>query len=290
MTTTLLPRQIASLSEIIDPFPAVLCDVWGVVHDGLAPLPTGIDALLAYRRRGGVVMLISNAPRPAWAVMEQMEGIGVDLDCGDDLITSGDVARSVLAEKPGARIFHLGPERDQSIYQGLAVELSDLDSADIVSCTGLFDDQTEQPEEYDPMLAEMKALDLPMICVNPDIVVESGNRLLPCAGALAARYADIGGEATIVGKPNPPIYEMALARIDALVGTPVAPERVLAIGDGAGTDIVGANRAGLETLFIASGIHAAEYGAGEELDAEAVGTFLERRGASASFFMPRLSW
>jgi HAD superfamily hydrolase (TIGR01459 family) len=291
MTSMPLPRRVAGLSELADAFPVVLCDVWGVVHDGLAPLQSGIDALIAYRRGGGIVMLISNAPRPAWSVWEQMDKIGVDRACADGLITSGDVTRATLGEHEGARIFHLGPERDFPIYQGLAIELCDLDSATLVSCTGLFDDQTETPEDYDAMFEEMARRHLPMICANPDIVVESGDRLVPCAGAMAARYAELGGAAVIIGKPHPPIYAEARKEIDALAGKTIAPEQVLAIGDGASTDMVGANRVGFETMFIASGIHAAEFGAGsDDGEAERVGAFLMRSGTRASYFMPRLSW
>ena len=290
MSTQVLPRPVRSLSEICTRFPAVLCDVWGVVHNGVSPLQSGVDALMRYRNNGGVVMLISNAPRPSWAVREQMAEIGVNLDCCDGLITSGDITRSVLEEQAGIRVFHLGPDRDHSIYQDLAVELSDLDSADIVCCSGLFDELTEQPEQYDPMLAQMKERGLSMICANPDIVVESGNRLLPCAGALAARYAEIGGEAVIVGKPSPPIYRQAIAEIRALLADQPLTSEVLAIGDGATTDILGANRAGLETLFIASGIHSAEFGGGEENDPGAVSAFLEGANAVADFVMPRLRW
>lgn len=290
MKTRVTPREIDGLSEVSARFPAVLCDVWGVVHDGVLPLQSGVDALVAYRNNGGVVMLISNAPRPSWSVREQMVEIGVNVSCFDGLITSGDVTRSYLQEQKGARVFHLGPDRDYSIYEGLSVETSGLDSADVVCCSGLFDETTEQPEQYDPMLAQMKELDLLMVCANPDIVVESGDRLIPCAGALAARYEAIGGSAMIVGKPNAPIYDRALAEIRSLLADQAAAGRVLAIGDGAKTDIVGANRAGLDTLFIASGIHAAEYGDDGRTKAADVAAFMDRNKAVADYFMSRLSW
>lgn len=290
MKTALLPRAITGLSEICTAYPAVLCDVWGVVHDGKSPLPSGIDALIAYRQTGGVAMLISNAPRPTWAVWEQMDGIGVDRECGDGLITSGDVAVTVLAQHPGARVFHLGPERDHALYRDVEIELSNLAEADLVSCTGLFDENTETPEDYDGTLAEMAARGLTMICVNPDLVVESGDRLVPCAGALAARYKAIGGDAVIVGKPHAPIYREALDRIGALLGAGTAsPSDVLAIGDGIPTDIRGANDAGLDSVFVASGIHASDHG-GKSPAPEDVGRLLADHGVSADYFIPRLSW
>ncbi len=132
---------------------------------------------------------------------------------------------------------------------------------------------------------------LPMVCANPDLVVESGDRLVPCAGAMAARYATFGGEAIIVGKPHAPIYAQARQEIDALAGTAIATGQILAIGDGAGTDMIGANKAGLPTLFVASGIHAAELAIDCDDGAAArVGAFLGRSGARADYFMPRLSW
>ena len=290
MKTRVSPREIDGLSEIGARFPAVLCDVWGVVHDGVSPLQSGVDALVAYRNNGGVVMLISNAPRPSWSVREQMAEIGVNLACFDGLITSGDVTRSYLQKQKGVRVFHLGPDRDYSIYEGLSVETSGLDSADVVCCSGLFDETTEQPEQYDPMLAQMRERDLLMVCANPDIVVESGDRLIPCAGALAARYEAIGGSTLIVGKPNAPIYDLAMAEIGLLLANQPAEGRVLAIGDGAKTDIVGANRAGLDALFIASGIHAAEYGDGGRTEIADVAEFMDRNEAIAKYFMPRLRW
>jgi len=290
MKITVPPREISGLSEIGALFPAILCDVWGVVHDGVSPLQSGVEALMAYRNNGGAVMLISNAPRPSWSVREQMAGIGVDLACFDRLITSGDVTRSFLEEQKNVRVFHLGPARDHTIYQDLAVEISDLDSADVVCCSGLFNEMTEQPEQYDPLLAQMMELGLPMVCANPDIVVESGDRLIPCAGALAARYVAIGGSAVIAGKPNAPIYDRAMLEIGALLAGQYTTGRVLAIGDGVKTDVLGANRAGLDVLFIAAGIHAAEYGDGNQIEAGDVAAFMERHEAVADYFMPRLSW
>ena len=220
-----------------------------------------------------------------------MDRISIDHACSDGLITSGDVTRLALSEQAGARVFHLGPDRDLPIYQDLAIELSDLDSATLVSCTGPFDEQTEVPEDYDGMFAEMARRKLTMICANPDIVVESGNRLVPCAGAMAARYETFGGDTVIIGKPHRPIYDQALREIERLAGRAVAKSEILAIGDGAGTDILGADRAGLASLLIASGIHAAEFGGdGDEAAEERIGAFLDGVGTRADMFMPRLAW
>ena len=290
MISTASPRRISGLSEIALPFRAILSDVWGVVHNGLGPFHDAVEALTNYRQSGGIVLLISNAPRPDWSVEEQLDAIGVDRACYDGLITSGDVARAKLSERPGTRLYHLGPDRDLLIYQGLNVELCDLDSAEIVSCIGLVDDESETAGDYDPLLAEMARRHLGMICANPDLVVERGDRLLPCAGALAARYQTLGGEVTIIGKPHPPIYEQALAAIGELAGEQISADQVLAVGDGAGTDITGANRAGITALFIASGIHAGEYEVGVAGEFDAVARLLRSHAAEASSFMSRLSW
>jgi HAD superfamily hydrolase (TIGR01459 family) len=287
MQVSASPQRLAGLSEVASSFRAVLCDVWGVVHNGLVPALPAVDALRGFRRSGGVVMLITNAPRPRWSVIEQFREIGVAEDCLDDLISSGDVARAVLGERAGARIFHLGPARDLAIYDGLPVTLSELGGAELVSCTGLFDDETESAEDYDPMLLEMASRGLAMVCSNPDLFVERGDRLVPCAGALAARFRQHGGNAVVVGKPYAPIYQEALARIAALAGESIARSQVLAIGDGAATDIVGANQAGLPCLFVSSGLGGTGPNEGSSNGVTAV---LERHGAEATYHMPRLRW
>lgn len=287
MDASATPRRLDRLSEISGSFRAVLCDIWGVVHDGITPFPKAVDALRACRRAGGIVMLITNAPRPRDSVVEQLDEIGVDRDSYDDLVTSGDVARATLGERSGARIYHLGPDRDLSIYDDLEIELTELNRAEIVSCTGLFDDETEIAADYDPTFAEMKRRGLTMICSNPDLVVERGDRLIPCAGAMAARYRERGGEAVVVGKPYAPIYDQALARIRERAGSDVTAADVLAIGDGAATDISGAGQAGMPALFISSGMRATARDAAVD-DAGEVAAFLASHKATARYFMPRL--
>ncbi len=282
------PDVVSGLSAVASRYAAILCDVWGVVHDGTAPFAAAVDALTRFRAGGGIVILVSNAPRPAWSVRDQIDRLGVDRAAYDRIVTSGDVTRSLLDRHRGARLYHLGPGRDLPLYQGLAVELSDLESAQIVSCTGLVDDETETAEDYDPLLAALAARNLPMICANPDLVVDRGGRLIPCAGALAVRYRTIGGRTEVVGKPFARIYDVALAAIAEVLVAEVDRERVLAIGDGAATDIKGANEAGLASLFITSGIHAGDYGSAA--DPERVRAVLGRHGARATGMMPRLAW
>lgn len=281
------PREIAGLSELAGSYRVLLCDVWGVLHNGERAHADAVEALIAFRRAGGIVLLISNAPRPGAAVDDQLVKFGVDLECRDGIITSGDAAHAYVAERPGAKIYHLGPAWDHFIYEDLPVRLVGLDEADYVGCVGLVDDRTETVADYEPLLQAMAERDLTMLCANPDLVVERGSQIVPCAGALAARYEELGGKAVIVGKPHRPIYQQAMARIAELAGRSVEPDEVLAIGDGIGTDLIGANSFGLDVLFVATGIHAGDHQSGE---AEAVGRLLASKGASATAFTHRLRW
>ena len=279
------PRPVAELAEIAASYPALLCDIWGVIHNGVEPFAPAVAALSAHRASGGVVVLITNAPRPRGSVAEQLDEIGIDRNAYDDIVSSGDVAREILAGHRGRRIFHLGPDRDLSLYDDLTLELVPLSEAEFVSCTGLFDDETETATDYDEMFAAMIGRGLAMLCANPDLAVERGNRVIPCAGALAARFRELGGTADVVGKPFAPIYELALSEIGKCVGAAIEPAKVLAIGDGAATDIAGAAEAGLASLFIASGMRTAGSAAN---GLEDVSAFLTAHDTMADYFMPSL--
>jgi HAD superfamily hydrolase (TIGR01459 family) len=258
-----LDNSFASLSAAYD---VVLSDVWGVVHNGLAAWPDACDALARFRARGGTVVLISNAPRPGEYVMHHMERLHVPRESYDAIVTSGDVTRRLVAERAGRPMFHLGPERDLGVFTGLAVEFASLDDADYVVCSGLRNDEVETPDDYRELLARLHARSLPFICANPDVVVERGDRLIYCAGAIADLYGEMGGEVVYAGKPYRPIYDQALAKAAALRagGTPRA--RVLAIGDSVRTDLKGAADMGIDVLFVTSGIHAEELGGRDEPD------------------------
>ena len=252
--TTPIPiiDSIAALAEGRDVW---LTDIWGVMHNGVAPFASACDACTRFRLAGGTVLLLSNAPRPAASVAAQLDRIGVPRFAWDSIVTSGDAARTLLSVYAGKPVFPLGPERDLPLYDGLDVTLGSAEDAVAVSCTGLFDDEIETPDDYAGMLAGFAARNLPMVCANPDLTVERGDKIVYCAGALAAAYEALGGAVTYAGKPQVPIYDMALAHIEALKSKPVSRERVLAIGDGIRTDIAGAARAGIDSVFIASGVH-----------------------------------
>ena len=219
--------RVAGLSELAASYDGVLCDIWGVLHNGVEAFPGAIDALQRFRKERGPVVLVTNAPRPAGPIMEQLRVLRVPQGTFDGLVTSGDVTRSVLAERPGACVFHIGPDRDLSFYDDLDVVLTGEEQAELISCTGLFDDTRETPDDYQALLERLAARNLPMVCANPDIVVERGNVLVYCAGAIARLYEDIGGEVILVGKPHAPIYASAKKMLAEL-----GASRILAIGDG----------------------------------------------------------
>jgi HAD superfamily hydrolase (TIGR01459 family) len=278
------PALPASLDEIIAPYDAILSDIWGVLHNGVeAHQPAG-DALARARASGRPVVLVTNAPRPSDGIVRHLAALGVRRDAWDAIVSSGDVTRLLIAEGP-RRIFHIGTDADLPLYDGLDVELCEEFEAQAVVCTGLVDDEHETPEDYAQMLARLRARNLPFVCANPDIVVERGDRLIWCAGALARDYGQLGGRTLIAGKPHRPIYEAALAAAAEALGR--APQRVLAIGDGALTDLKGAQQNGLDALFVSSGIHAGEYGAPQP-DPARLGAFLARQGLAPVAVMPKL--
>ncbi len=283
-----MARMIETLDEVSDRYRAIFCDVWGVLHNGVSAFPGAVAALKRARDRGIAVVLITNAPRPWNGVRDQLAILAVDEAAWDGIVTSGDVTRALIEEGP-RRVFHVGPDRDMMIYDGLDVELVEEFEASAVVCTGLFDDEAETPSDYADMLTRLRARNLPFICANPDIVVERGDRLIWCAGALARDYAQLGGRTHIAGKPHRPIYEAALARAAELLGGEVDRSQVLAIGDGMLTDVKGAADNGFDVLYVTGGIHAAEYGEGHAPDPARLTAFLERHGYTPVAAISRLA-
>jgi HAD superfamily hydrolase (TIGR01459 family) len=254
-------RQISGLSAISDRYDAILCDIWGVLHNGVASFAAASEALVSFRRRDGAVVLISNAPRPSPPIRGQVLKLGVSPEAFDSVVTSGDVTIGLMQAQVGDQVLHIGPERDLSLLDAVAEatgarpKLVPLEDAQFALCTGLRNDDTEMVEDYEPELRAMALRGLTMICANPDIVIHRGDTLVYCAGALARRYEELGGPVIYAGKPYAPIYDRALARAEQIRGAPVDKRRVLAIGDGMRTDILGASRAGLDVLFVTGGIH-----------------------------------
>ena len=236
-------------------YPVWLCDIWGVLHNGVAAYPAASAALVAFRGAGGTAILITNAPRPCDDVKRQIANLGVSAEAHDAIVTSGDVTRALIVDYGKRPLFHLGPERDSSLFAGTGARLTGIDGAEAVVCTGLIDDVTETPDSYKDQLAAMRERNLPMICANPDIVVERGAAICYCAGAIGQAYEAMGGHVAYAGKPHAPIYEAAMARAAQVRGAAISKRDVLAIGDGLHTDILGARRFGIDALFVASGIH-----------------------------------
>lgn len=282
---TAAPQRIRSLEEL-GRYAVVFCDVWGVLHNGERPFHPAATALGMARERGVAVVLITNAPRPMAGVVAQLGAIGVPT-IWDRIVTSGDVTRDLIAAGP-RKVFHLGPERDMTIYDGLDVEVVEEFEADAVVCTGYYDDDTETPDDYADMLRRFRARNLPFICANPDIMVEKGDRLIWCAGALARDYAQLGGRTQIAGKPHRPIYDAALRHASEVLGRPVERSEVLAVGDGMLTDVKGASDQGFDVLYISAGIHAGEYGHPDLPDAERLDAFVAKHGYHVVATMPKL--
>ncbi|MBO6900177.1 MAG: TIGR01459 family HAD-type hydrolase [Rhizobiaceae bacterium] len=284
--TASLPRKIDALAEISDDYDVILCDVWGVLHNGVEAALPAAAALARARSDGKIVVLVTNAPRRRREVGAGLDAIGVPRGAWDRLVTSGDVTRDLIAQN-ARKVYHLGPDRDVSLFEGLDLELVEEFEAQSVVCSGMLDDEAETPDDYSEALRRMRARDLPFICANPDIVVERGDRLIWCAGALARDYAQLGGRTLIAGKPHMPIYDAALKAAADAAGREFDEPRVLAIGDGILTDIKGAAAAGYDALFITAGIHAAEYGGGDPTP-ERLSGFLSAHGLWPRATMPRL--
>jgi HAD superfamily hydrolase (TIGR01459 family) len=264
-------RFVERLRDITDGVDVVLSDIWGVVHNGLEAFPEACEALHSHRSRGGTVILITNAPRPADSVQRQLRKLGVADATYDAIVTSGDLTRHYVAGHPGRKVFWLGPERDGSVYRGLDAVLSTLEEADYIVCTGLIDDEVETAEDYRAMMLNARERNLPFICANPDIVVERGDRLIYCAGAIAELYRELGGEVIFYGKPHRPIYDRAMElAAEQRRGEPIVRSRVLAIGDSVRTDLTGAHGFGIDCLFVTRGIHSEEFEGIDQLDPASV--------------------
>lgn len=246
---------VTSIAAIGRAYDAWISDIWGVLHNGREAFPKASDACLAYRRQGGTIVLVTNAPRPKSDVVAMLRRLGVPDEAYDDVVTSGDVTRALIAPWVGRPVHHVGPDRQLMIFDDLDVTLTDAAHGEVIVCTGLVDDDRETPDDYRDRLAAYRARGLTMICANPDIVVERGERIVYCAGALAEAYAKLGGRVEYAGKPHAPIYERAFELIAEKRGKPVPKERIIAIGDGLKTDIAGAEAMGLASIFIGSALH-----------------------------------
>jgi HAD superfamily hydrolase (TIGR01459 family) len=287
---------IRSLADLSGRYDAVFCDLWGCLHNGKTAYPAAVAALQGFRSAGGKVVLLTNAPRPMASVIKQLQALSVPDDAWDIVVTSGDAAQmGMLSGAVGQMVHHIGAPKDEVFFTDFADDLREyaltqpvihrvpLQEAQGIVCTGLKDDMTETPDDYRATLLMAKTLGLPMLCANPDIVVDLGDKRLYCAGALAQLYEEMGGTALYFGKPHPPIYDLARRR---LAESGVSDAQILCIGDGIATDIQGGMGEGLDTLFITGGLAADEFGPDVETpDSGLLTAWLEDRQMSPTFAM-----
>ncbi len=285
------------LGELAPNYDVLLCDVWGVVHNGVAYFEKAIDALSRFRDKGGSVILITNAPRPKAKIVRSLDRLRVPHDAYDDIVTSGDVTTAMIVARGSEPLAHIGPAVDESVFAeaeqigGRPIPRVAIEAASYVVCTGLFDAEHEAPADYEARLARMKDRGLDFICANPDIVVELGNSLYYCAGALAELYEAMGGYVIHAGKPHLPIYERALALAAGVRGKAFDHRRVLAIGDGINTDIKGGANQGIDALFVTSGIHRQDLqGEAGIIDLAALQRLLESHGVAPKAVLGALVW
>lgn len=285
---------IRGLAQVAGDFDAFILDLWGVVHDGVEAYAGAAETFAAIRAAGKKTLLLSNAPRRADALVEQLGRLGVARELYDHVLSSGEAVHLELARRTdpfyaalGRQLYHMGPERDENVFEGLDLVPVDLDHADFVLNTGPWD-FNETVEDYVPRLRQALARRLPMVCANPDKVVIRQGRPVVCAGALAARYEEMGGVVSTLGKPDPAIYDVAVE----MLGVPRG--RVLAVGDALHTDIKGANASGIASVFVTQGIHAEELGvrpgSGADPDPARLAELVARHGERPMAAMATFRW
>lgn len=281
-----VPQPVAGLAALRESYNALLCDVWGVLHNGRQAFDGAYDCLKNWRDGGGKVLLLSNAPRPGRTVAAQLDRMGVAGDAFDAVLTSGDVAQQMTLQriKDGQRCFHVGPDKDMDLIDDAKIPLSGLEEADFILFTGMYDDDVETPDDYRDMMATWQARNLPVLCANPDRKVQMADKVIYCAGAVAELYEQAGGEVVWLGKPYLPVYTQARKKLAAMLDEP----KILAVGDGPKTDIPGAANAGLDALFISGGLAGAS---GHAIDTpEEIAALLAEENTFAHYAMRHLVW
>ena len=290
-----MTRIIPALGEISAQYDALFVDLWGCVHDGVTAYPEAIAALQAYRKSGGIVILVTNSPKPREGVAAQLGQFGVPVDAYDSIASSGDSARSAMFRgMVGEKVYFMGEwTRDSGFFDPIEI-INDpaqitrvpLQEAEGIVCCGPFDPMADPAvNRADFLYAKQKGMKL--LCANPDIVVDRGEVREWCAGALAALYTEMGGESLYFGKPHPPIYDLARRRLNALANK-VDSSRILAIGDGIHTDIQGAQGEDIDSLFITGGLAASETKTKDQPDADALEAFVTKQMITPTYAIGRL--
>lgn len=280
------PQPVDSLAALLGEHDAILCDIWGTIHDGRAAIPGAVPAMRAARARGVPVVLTSNVPRPGSALLAPLARVGIPRDAWDALVTSGDLVREELARRAPGPALRLGRTTDTSLWEGTGVAFAGVADAQFAVIAGLRD-ALEEPGSYRDVLTRARIRDLELVCANPDVQVMHGSSLQWCAGSVAAQYEALGGRVVQAGKPHPPIYQRARAVVADLLGRPA--DRLLAVGDGIPTDVIGADREGIDCLFVATGINGDTLlGPDGRPDAGQVHAALAARGTRAAWVIDRL--
>lgn len=286
------PEILASAGPLLARYDVLLCDIWGVLHAGGDVHPEAGDALERFRAKGGTVVLVSNAPMAADAVGRLLDAKHLSRAAWDAIVCSGEIALAHIAARGYFRVHRIGPQkRDASFFDRLPGPDSSLEDADAVACTGLVDDRRETAEDYRAVLRQAAARALPLVCANPDLVVEVRGVLLPCAGVLAALYEAMGGAVFWAGKPHPAAYAQALATAARIRGgAAIDPARVLAIGDAVRTDLAAARGAGVDALFVTAGIHREAVTRNGAIDPDLLAALLTEARMPARAAIPMLQW
>jgi len=281
-----MTRIIDRFSDISKDYDALFCDLWGCLHDGLRPFPDAVTALIEFRAGGGRVALVTNSPRPSDGVIAQLRAMGVPDAAYDVVVSSGDAAQAAMvAGLVGTKVWHLGANTDHHFFTSLAdgtpidgISRVEFDDAEGIVCTGTIND-ADHPEAYRATFLAAKARGMKLLCANPDIIVDQGETRMYCAGALAALYTEMGGESLYFGKPHAPIYQLARQRLSE-IGASAENDRILAVGDGIATDVLGALLEKVDALFISGGIAAIETATTHSPDPARLAEYLERNGQS----------
>lgn len=287
------PILLTGLRDVAGDYDAVLCDIWGVLHNGRQHFPTAYEALRRFKAEHGPVVLISNSPRPRDGLVQQLASLGIEEDGYSGVVSSGDATRDYLSKLAlSGPAWRIGDPREQSLYAGIDIDLSGTpETAAFISCTSPFDDENDTIDMYESDFTVAAQRRLVMICANPDKIVQRGDKIVMCAGSLADLYQSLGGEVIMAGKPYAPIYEMCYTVLDQLAAKPHDKRRILAIGDGLPTDVLGANSQGLDLVFIAAGIHVIEATNAEgKLDPLMLKTLLDVQMAEAKYVADALRW
>ena len=269
-------KLINGLREIQSKYDAFFIDLWGVIHNGIKPYPEAINVLDNLKKLNKRFVLMSNAPRPSKSVKNFLLKLNMDKALINNIFTSGEAAlKSLQKNSYGVFFYHLGPQRDDSIFEEFKENKVKLDKADFILCTGFLDEQEESLEYYKKLLK--KYIHLKMICTNPDLVVHRGDKQEYCAGTLAEIFKELGGEVTYFGKPYPEIYNFCIKK----------NEKILVIGDNIKTDIKGANNMKLDSLFITWGVHKNEF---LNLEVKNYDKVLTKYKVETNYYQEKLTW